>query len=231
MPRDVGVVVVAAGKGVRAGGEVPKQYRPVRGVPLLLRALRPFLAHPEVAAVVTALPAEDVASPPDWLAPFAGERLRLVAGGAERQHSVAAALAALPEGCRIVLVHDAARPFVPAATIDAVIAQARRGTAAVAAVPVSDTLKETEPGDATRVRRTVDRERLWRAQTPQGFPRELLERAHREAAAAGLVATDDVALAERIGAPVHVVPDSPRNLKVTGPDDFVLAEALAGLDG
>jgi 2-C-methyl-D-erythritol 4-phosphate cytidylyltransferase len=230
LPRDVGVVVVAAGRGTRLGGETPKQYQPIAGVPMVLRAVRPFAAHPDVAQVALVLPPADAEAPPAFLRGVAGAGLVVVAGGAERSDSVAAGLGALGPECTIVLVHDAARPFVGRAVIDAVIAHARAGEGAVAAVRVSDTLKQAAAEDATRVARTVPRDGLWRAQTPQGFPRAVLERAY--AAARGESgATDDAALVERIGVSVRLVPDSPRNMKVTTSEDLALAELLAGQGG
>jgi 2-C-methyl-D-erythritol 4-phosphate cytidylyltransferase len=225
LPRDVGVVLVAAGRGERIGG-LPKQFRTLAGVPMLLRALRPFAAHPLVGHIVVVLAPADAAAPPEWLATLAGGSLSIVAGGAERTDSVAAGIAALPSSCRVVLVHDAARPFVGADTVQAVIAAAAGGTAAIAAVPVSDTLKEAAAG-STAILRTVPRERIWRAQTPQGFPRQVIEEAHRRAASEGVVATDDAALVERTGAVVHLVADSPRNFKITTADDLLLAELWA----
>ena len=228
MPRDVGVVVVAAGQGSRLGGSVPKQFREIAGVPLVLRALRPFLDHPEVAQVVLALPSDQVTAPPSWLAAMLGSKLTMVAGGAERRDSVAAGLVALRPECRFVLVHDGARPFVERTTIDAVLAKAREGWGAVPAVPLSDTLKETgSDGDPIRVNRTLPRERLWRAQTPQGFPRAMLERAYTASTGDGLRATDDAMLVERLGERVCVVPDSVRNFKVTTPEDLAFAELMA----
>ncbi|HEU4588713.1 MAG TPA: 2-C-methyl-D-erythritol 4-phosphate cytidylyltransferase [Gemmatimonadales bacterium] len=224
MPRDVGVVVVAAGSGSRIGG-APKQFRPIAGVPMVLRAIRPFAAHPEVAHLVLVLPPADAANPPAFLCAAMGSGLTLAAGGAERSDSVASGLAALRPDCRIVLVHDAARPFVESATIDAVIRQARRGAGAIAAVAVTDTVKEVAPDGS--IVRTVPRERLWRAHTPQGFPREMLERAHAEARTHGIAATDDAMLVERLGAPVYVVPDSPHNRKVTTAEDLAWAELWA----
>ena len=224
----MGVVVVAAGRGRRLGGGAPKQYQLIAGVPMVLRAIRPFASHPEVARVVLVLPAEDAAAPPDFVRVLAEGGLRVVAGGAERADSVAAGLAALDPECTTVLVHDAARPFVERAVIDAVIAHARAGEGAVAAVPVSDTLKQAAADDATRVARTVPRDGLWRAQTPQGFPRAVLERAYAAAMPGPGGATDDAALVERTGVPVRLVPDSPRNLKITTPADLALAELLAG---
>lgn len=220
------MVVVAAGQGSRLGGEVPKQFLAVGGVPILLRALRPFVAHPEVAQVAVVLPPAHAERPPDFLAPLAGASLRVVAGGRERSDSVAAGLRALGSECRVVLVHDGARPFVDRAVIDAVVAHARAGFGAVAAVPVSDTLKQQASGDPTLVARTVPREGLWRAQTPQGFPRGLLEQAYARAAES-MPATDDASVVEACGGTVRIVPDSPRNLKITTRDDLALAEALA----
>lgn len=226
----MGVVIVAAGQGTRLGGGVPKQYLPLGGVPLLLRALRPFTAHPEVAHTVVVLPAAEAAAPPAWLAAVLGGTLTVTTGGAERSDSVARGLAALPPACGVVLVHDAARPFVDPALISAVIAVARRGEGAVPAVPVGDTLKEAETdrlaGEAPRVRRTVPRDSLYRAQTPQGFPRAVLEAAHARAAVTGGSATDDALLVEQLGVPVRLLPGSARNLKITTEEDLRIAERL-----
>ena len=230
----MGAIVVAAGRGVRFGGQTPKQYVPIGGVPMVLRALRPFTSHPEVAHVVFVLPPEDAANPPAFLsvisAPAAssGQAFSVVPGGTHRGDSVRAGIAALPAECVVVLVHDGARPFVDRTVIDAVIGYARNGEGAVPAVRLSDTLKEVDPKDLTRVVRTRPRARIWRAQTPQGFPRAVLERAHAHAERTGHRATDDAALVEAIGVPVRVVPDSTRNIKVTTPEDLALAQLLAG---
>lgn len=225
---DVGVIVAAAGTGERAGPGDPKQFRVIAGVPMLLRAIRPFAQHPRVQEIVVALPRPFDTQPPSWLASGAGEILRLVAGGETRTASVHAALNALGSDCAIVLVHDAARPFVSSTIIDAVIAAAGGGTGAVPAVPVSDTLKRTQSGGG-RIQETVDRGDLWRAQTPQGFPRAMLEEAYHIAARDGARAafTDEAALVEAAGYPVDIVAGEVLNIKVTTPDDLVLAEALA----
>ena len=229
---DVGVVVVAAGAGVRAGPGEPKQFRPILGVPMLLRALRAFIGHPEVRQVVVTLPPGYVDRPPDWLGKLRGERLGFVPGGAQRFDSVRAGLLALPDDATIILIHDAARPFVSRGTIDAVIARARAGVGAIAAVPTSDTLKEVGQGPqraTPRITRTVDRERIWRAQTPQGFPRAMLNAAYAQLAAVsnGGAPSDDAEICERAGYPVELIPDSPYNVKITTADDFRIAEALA----
>jgi 2-C-methyl-D-erythritol 4-phosphate cytidylyltransferase len=225
-PPDVGVVIVAAGAGVRAGPGEPKQFRPIAGVPMLLRALRPFTSHPEVLHVVVTLPPAYVERPPEWLGKLGGERLSLVAGGAQRADSVRAGLAALRPAATVILVHDAARPFVSRGTIDVVITRARAGVGAVAAVPLNDTVKEVVENH--RVTKTVPRDHLWRAQTPQGFPRQMLEKAYaRRASGKAATPTDDAEVCERAGFPVDVVTDSPHNLKITTTDDFRIAEALA----
>jgi 2-C-methyl-D-erythritol 4-phosphate cytidylyltransferase len=223
-------VVVAAGRGSRLGGETPKQYQAIGGVPMVLRSVRAFTTHPDVVLVALVLPLADAEAPPPFLRGVAGSGLLVVAGGAERADSVAAGLRVLGPDCTVVLVHDAARPFVERAVIDAVIAHARAGEGAVAAVRVSDTLKQASSDDPTRVARTVPRDGLWRAQTPQGFPRAVLERAHAAARGAA-AATDDAALVEGSGVPVRLVPDSPRNMKVTTSEDLALAELLAGRGG
>jgi 2-C-methyl-D-erythritol 4-phosphate cytidylyltransferase len=225
------VVVVAAGRGTRVGGDLPKQYLPLDGVPILLRAVRPFAGHPDVLHVVVVLAPADAARPPEFLSDLAGQTLTITAGGQERSDSVAEGLRALRPGCEIVLVHDGARPFVDRRVIDAVIDYARAGQGAVAAVPLSDTLKEAMGGDPTVIARTVRRAGLWRAQTPQGFPRRLLEEAYVRAGAGASAATDDASLVEACGGVVRLVPDSPRNMKITTRDDLALAEALAGAGG
>jgi len=227
--REVGVVVVAAGQGVRFGGEGLKQFRELRGSPLLLHSLRPFLSHPAVVEVVVVLPPPEAAAPPAWLAPLLGDRLRAVPGGPARMDSVEAGFRALTEQAGVVLIHDGARPFPDPAVIDAIIAEVKRGLGAIAAVPLHDTLKEAADGASGRPRisRTVPRERLWRAHTPQGFPRAVLEAAFRLARAEGFVGTDEASLVERTGAPVVLIHDAETNLKVTTADDFRIAEALA----
>jgi 2-C-methyl-D-erythritol 4-phosphate cytidylyltransferase len=195
---------------------------------MVLRSLRPFTSHPDVRHVVLVLPTGDAANPPSFLPASSAGLFTIAGGGSHRGDSVRAGLSALSPDCKVVLVHDAARPFVDRAVIDEVIRHARAGEGAVPAVQVSDTLKEATAGDATLIRRTRPRARLWRAQTPQGFPRAVLERAHARAARDGHRATDDAALVEALGIPVRLVRDSHRNIKVTTQEDLALAELLAG---
>ena len=222
---DAWAVVVAAGRSARFGGPVPKQFATVAGRPLLWWTLRPFLAHPELAGCVVVLPPDAAAAPPDWLARLAaGTRpLRLVAGGPERGDSVWAGLAALGDDAAVVLVHDGVRPCATSEMISAVLARAREGLGAVVARPVSDTLKEVAADGA--IVRTVDRAGLWRAETPQAFPREMLERAYARARERGERGTDCAALCERAGARVVVVEAKTPNPKVTTAADLAWVEA------
>ena len=202
--------------------------------------MRLFTSHPDVAHVVLVLSAEHAAHPPAFLSAFSalsapslrsGQALSVVPGGTHRGDSVRAGLAALRPECVIVLVHDGARPFVDRSVVDRVIEFARRGEGAVPAVPLTDTLKEVAANDPTRIARTRPRALLWRAQTPQGFPRAILEEAHAHAVQTGHRATDDAALVEAMGVTVRLVPDSGRNIKITTPEDLALAELLAGEPG
>jgi 2-C-methyl-D-erythritol 4-phosphate cytidylyltransferase len=224
MKPDVGVVIVAGGSGSRVGGRELKQFRWVAGKPMLLHSVQTFMANPSVVSVVCVLPAPLAGDPPPWLFQCDVDRLMISIGGKTRQQSVANGLDDLADEAGIVLVHDAARPGVTASMIERVIDAVRRDGAAIAALPVADTLKAVDADG--RITRTVDRAGLWQAQTPQGFRRELIQRAHREARAAKVDATDDAALCERIGVPVTVVSGDARAMKVTEEADFARVEAL-----
>ena len=224
--RDVGVVIVAGGSGTRTGSSELKQFRWVAGRPMLLHSIQAFQARADVAMVVVVLPRGVVGDPPPWIFQSDLERLLLSVGGRERADSVRNGLEDLPAECRIVAIHDAARPLVPDDAIDRAIAEARRGHGAIAALPVVDTLKEVD--DEGNIVRTVERARLWRAQTPQVFPRDMIFRAHSEGR--GVAATDDAALCERLGMPVVVVRGSERAMKITEEADFARAEALSMLE-
>jgi len=226
--RDIGVIIVAGGSSTRAGSEELKQFRWVAGKPMLLHSVQTFMAHPDVGTVVVVLPARYAGDPPPWLFQCDVDRLLVSIGGRTRSESVANGLDDLPDEADIVLVHDAARPLVGMRTIERVVEAVRGGTPAIAALPVVDTLKEATTDGA--IVRTVDRASLWRAQTPQGFPRALLVEAHRRARDERIAATDDAALCERLGHVVRVVRGSERALKVTEPGDFARVEALYAMD-
>jgi 2-C-methyl-D-erythritol 4-phosphate cytidylyltransferase len=222
--RDVGVVIVAAGKGTRTGSTELKQFRWVAGKPMLLHSLQTFMARSDVAMVVCVLPRDYCADPPPWIFQCDIDRLLLAAGGRERGDSVLAGLEDMPPEVKIVLVHDAARPFVDDATISRVIDAARAGEGAVPALPVLDTVKRVNGSGL--ISETIERDQLWGAQTPQAFPREMIERAYREARKVNAHATDDAALCERIGLPVRVVAGSARAFKITDEADFARADAM-----
>lgn len=226
---DVGVVIVAAGSGSRVGSEELKQFRWVAGRPMLLHSVQAFQGRPDVAMVVAVLPRRYAGDPPPWIFQSDLERLLISVGGNERGESVFNGLEDLPPEVRIVVIHDAARPLVPDAVIDAVIAAARAGNVATAAIPVVDTLKRVDMDG--RVIETVARDQLWRAQTPQAFPRDVIDQVHRRARRDLVSATDDVGLCERYGIPVMVVPGSERAMKITTEADFARAEALSMLPG
>jgi len=225
MSRDVGVVIVAGGKGSRAGGSELKQFRWVAGKPMLLHSVQTFQEREDVALVVVVLPHEHVGDPPPWLFQCDTERLLLSVGGRERSDSVRNGLEDLPDEISIVVVHDAARPLVTLKMIDDVISEARKGRGAAPGLPVTDTLKRVD--EAHAVVETVDRDNLFRIQTPQAFPRDMIENAHAEAFAARITATDDAALCERLGMEVVIVAGSERAMKITTEADFVRAEALS----
>ena len=215
---NVGAVIVAAGSSRRMGG-VDKLAAPLAGRPLLAHTVLAFAEHAQVQALVVAVSESNQTEVEALLEDVAPE-VRVVRGGARRRDSVRAGLGVLPR-CEYVVVHDGARPLVTAELIDAVLAGAREKEAAICAVPVADTVKQVD--NYGFARRTLDREGLWLAQTPQAFRLELLLRAH---AASAEDVTDDAQLVERLGLPVRIVAGSTRNIKVTTPADLALAEAL-----
>lgn len=232
-PIRTAVVIPAAGRGVRLGPGAPKALRALGGIPMLVHAVRAMAAARAVGLVVVVAPPEGAAEVRHLLDEHPlGERadLLVVPGGRTRQESVRRGLAALPDDIDVVLVHDAARPLVPVDTVDAVIAAVRSGAPAVVpALPLADTVKEVAPGapgEPEPVVGTPERARLRAVQTPQGFDRETLLKAHEAVAVEGEGATDDAGLVERLGAPVVVVPGHEEAFKVTRPLDLVLAEAV-----
>jgi 2-C-methyl-D-erythritol 4-phosphate cytidylyltransferase len=221
---DAAVLVPAAGEGHRLGGS-RKQFRVLGDRPLLLQVLLVFERHPAVQHLVVAAPDDHVQDVSDRLqAEGLSTVTVVVSGGASRQASVRHALRAVPSFVNIVLVHDAARPFLRPADVDAVLTAVRRHGAASLALPVADTLRNAS-GDVFGD--TVPREGLYRVQTPQGFRRDWLEDAHRLAAEADdASATDDAGLVQRVGRKVHLVRGDRRNFKITDPGDWQMAQQL-----
>jgi 2-C-methyl-D-erythritol 4-phosphate cytidylyltransferase/2-C-methyl-D-erythritol 2,4-cyclodiphosphate synthase len=219
----VTAIIAAGGSGRRLGAGVPKQLLDVGGRSLLQRSVEAFTTHPGISDVIVALPAALAQDPPPWLA-----GVRVVPGGERRQDSVANAFDALADGSEIVLVHDAARPFVTAAVIDRAIAAAAAHGAAIVAVPVSDTVKRVEQTEQI-VAETLPREEIFLAQTPQAFRREVLRAAIAAGRAEG-TATDEAMLAERAGHRVHVVAGDPANVKITTAADLASARHRSASD-
>ena len=222
----VAAVVPAAGCGTRMGEGTPKQFLQLGGVPLLVHALRVFESSRVISEIVVVVPHDAVPSCRDeLLPPFTFSKISTVtAGGARRQDSVWNGLQAVNERTTIVVVHDAVRPFVTGTMVDEVVDGARTHGAAIVAIPLHDTVKRAAPDGM--IDTTLDRQRLWSAQTPQAFDVELLREAHRSSREAGLEATDDAFLVERIGHRVSIVNGSPDNIKVTRPEDLVMGEAI-----
>jgi 2-C-methyl-D-erythritol 4-phosphate cytidylyltransferase len=221
---DAWAVIVAAGQGKRFGSDRPKQFTAVRGKPLAIWALEPFQRHPAIRGVTLVVPAEYAALPPLWMERLAQEGLVIKAGGAERTDSVRLGLETVPVDVPFVAVHDAARPLITEEAISRVLAAVGPHRGAVAGRRVTDSLKEVDAEG--RVLRAVDRERLWRAETPQAFPRELIVAVHRDAAAEGVIESDCAALCERYGVEVVVVEIGAPNPKVTRAEDIALVESL-----
>jgi 2-C-methyl-D-erythritol 4-phosphate cytidylyltransferase len=223
-------IIPAAGSGSRFGGQIPKQFIEIAGAPIIVHTLKRFDECGEIGAIIVALRREEIERFERSLCAHKIQKpVRLVAGGDERSDSISNALEAAKEfRPEIVVVHDAVRPFVTPERISAVIAKAREIGAAILALPATDTIKEVEDGF---VRRTLDRRRIWRAQTPQAFRYDLLMRANEEARAAGLpsaMMTDDASLVERLGESVAVIEGLASNIKITTPEDLFLAEKLLG---
>ena len=222
----VAAVVPAGGSGTRMGNEIPKQFLQLGGVPLLIHALRVFEASKTIAEIIVVVPRDAVAyCQQELLPPFSFSKIStVIAGGVRRQDSVWNGLQAVDKRTNVVVVHDAVRPFVTGAMVEQVVARARTDGAAIAAIPLHDTVKQVTPDGL--IETTLDRQRLWSAQTPQAFKLELLREAHRSSRQSGVEATDDAFLVEQIGHHVAIVNGSPDNIKVTRPEDLVMGEAI-----
>jgi 2-C-methyl-D-erythritol 4-phosphate cytidylyltransferase len=221
----VAVIIPAAGRSERVGLKTPKPFLLLAGVPVLARTIDVFQRSRRVGLIQPVLPEAQIPLFTRLRKRYRWEKcLPPVRGGRERQDSVANGLAALPAGVEIVMIHDAARPFVTPAIIGRVLDAARRHGAALAALPVQDTVKSAAP--AGRVSRTIERRGLWLAQTPQAFRADLLREAHRRAATERRRGTDESALIESMGHPVRLVSGSLLNFKITTREDLALARSL-----
>jgi 2-C-methyl-D-erythritol 4-phosphate cytidylyltransferase len=218
-------VVVAAGRGYRLGGPVPKQFLSVGGHTVLGHTLRALLNHPQVEGAVITLPRGYQKVTREILARTGITKpVRLRIGGAERAESVRLGLEAVPAAVGYVMIHDGVRPCVDSALINRLLAAVGTAGAVIPGVPVTDSLKEITPKGY--VRRTVDRSRIWAAQTPQVFSRSLLEEAYRRAGPAASQYTDCSGLVAQAGNRVRIVDGDRDNLKVTHPRDLKLVRDI-----
>ena len=225
----VAAIIPAGGSGLRFGQVAPKQFVTLAGWPVLAHTLFKFDQTTAVDRVVLVVPSgreQSVRS--EIVEPFGFNKVQeIVAGGETRQESVYNGFMALGDDTDLVVIHDGVRPLVRVKTIEAVVQAARRHGAAIAAVPVRDTLKQVDNGV---IQATLDRSRIWQAQTPQAFERSRLAEALCEARRDGFIGTDEAALLERLGRPVRVVLGSADNIKITMPEDLALAETLIKYD-
>jgi len=224
---DAAAIIPAGGAGLRMGLATPKQFHLLAGAPILIHTIRAVAQAPSIGTIILAVPADQLTTTRQLLvAHNLIDRVQVVAGGEQRQDSVNNGLTLVPETTEFVVVHDGVRPLVTAALIEDCLHAARKTGAAIAAVPVKDTLKAVD--DNYRIRKTVDREGLWQAQTPQVARTSLLRRALAAAAHDNFIGTDEASLIARLGAEVTVVTGAENNIKITRPGDLPIAEALLG---
>ncbi len=219
-------IVVAGGKGTRFGGNRPKQFLELNGAPVIVQTLRQFERCTEIESVIVVLPAEEMAGFQSLIEKFDLKKVsHVVTGGDSRAQSVRNGLAAIDQ-VDIVAVHDGVRPLVTPEEIDRVVRAARASGAAILVAPIGDTVKEM---DSSQVKRTLPRQDLRRALTPQCFRFEILKRAYdclAEIESSGIEVTDDSFLVERLGVAIIVVEGSARNIKITNQEDLALAEMM-----
>lgn len=224
MPRTT-AIIAAGGSGLRMGLAMPKQFAKLAGIPILVHAIRAFQDAPSVHAIIVVAPGNFLEQTEKLLAEHGlACGTKLVPGGARRQDSVFAGLTSLPADCEMVAVHDGARPLISPSLIERCILEAATHGAAIAALPVKDTLKSV--GEENLIQHTVDRAKLWQAQTPQVVRRDWLEKAYEKTTADDFTATDEASLLEYAGLPIRVVEGAESNIKITRPEDLLIAEAL-----
>lgn len=223
-------IITAAGLGRRMGGKLPKQFLELGGQPMICRTLEKFQHAPSIDSIIVTIEKER-------LDEFRNEILKwwpvekikkIVAGGVHRQDSIRQALSAIDWPCDMVAVHDGVRPFVRIEDIEEVIKAAQATGSAILATPLKETIKRVS---GSKVVETVDRAELWGAKTPQVFRRDILAKAYEKAYADNFYGTDDASLVERLGNTVSTVHGDENNIKITTPEDFMLAEILAKQEG
>lgn len=222
----IAALIPAAGQGKRMGSQLNKQFLSLAGLPILLHTLQIFQTCERISEIVIVGGTDEV----DYIRTEIVDKYQLtkvvqvVAGGAERQHSVHNGLRALSADVEYVAIHDGARPLLSQEHLAQVLAAALENQAAIVAVPVKDTIKIVDKSQM--VQQTPDRTTLWSIQTPQVFSKELVSRAYAEAEAVNYVGTDDASLVERLGWPIKVIMGSYENIKITTPEDLEVAESI-----
>lgn len=219
-------IIVAGGQGIRMNHALKKQYIPLNQRPILFHTLRSFCKYRDIHGICLVVPKEDIDfCRQNILSSFPDSHIVIAAGGKERQHSVYNGLCAInADNDDIVLIHDGVRPFVSSELISACIDGALKSGACIPAIPAFDTLKQTD--NSGYIEKTVDRKRIWLAQTPQTFRYKIIRTAHDIAHQDKFIGTDDASLLERLNIPVKVITGSRLNIKITDPEDLALAEAI-----
>jgi len=223
---EVHAIIVAAGKGVRMGDAVRKQYIALDGIPVLTRTLGLFNQCDRIDRILLAVPIDDIDFCRDEILPDAGrhKEIHLVSGGTRRQDSVYNCLETIDANDGIVLIHDGVRPFLKMEHLIACIDGAQKYGACILGIPAFDTVKHVNTQN--EITQTQQRDTLWLAQTPQAFRLKLIKKAHKKARQDGFIGTDDASLVERLGAVVKIIPGSRSNIKITDPEDLKLANAI-----
>lgn len=219
-------IILAAGQGKRMKSQLSKQFILLQGMPIIVHTLRVFQAAEEIGeCILVCGPGEEGFYHSEMLHDFGiTKRIQVIPGGQERQDSVYCGLARVSSDCSYVMIHDGARPLVTVDIISRVAEEVKITGAVTVGVPVKDTIKRTDAGGF--ITDTLQRERLWHIQTPQAFQRELIVRAHEQAQTTGFYGTDDASLVECLGVPVKIIPGSYENLKITTPEDIIVAETI-----
>ncbi|MCP4367963.1 MAG: 2-C-methyl-D-erythritol 4-phosphate cytidylyltransferase [Deltaproteobacteria bacterium] len=226
----VSAVIVAAGKGVRMNDAVRKQYLPLAGRPVLAHCLTLFEKCNLINKIILVVPEDDFDYCRNNILPMLKSKINLVAGGRERQESVYNGLIAVGENNGIVIIHDGVRPFANNEMLESCIRGAKKHGACIVGVPMQDTLKKISFSNS--IEKTIERNNIWLAQTPQAFRYEIIKKAHENAKLKEYTATDDAFLVEQIGNPVKIVKGNKNNIKITTREDLKLAQAMlqSGLD-
>jgi 2-C-methyl-D-erythritol 4-phosphate cytidylyltransferase len=222
----VSAIIVAGGKGIRMGAATRKQYMLLAGKPVVCHTIEVFDACSCIEEIYLVVPPDDLDTCSErWISSLTlHKRIHLVAGGIERQDSVYRGIQSVSvQRCEIVVIHDAVRPFASSRIIEACVEEARVSGACIVGMPAMETAKLVHSG---QIERTLDRNTIWMAQTPQAFDLSLIRTAHENARSERFTGTDDAMLVERLGRKVRIIPGSRLNMKITTPEDLALAEGI-----